>query len=57
MEQEWSYDDDELIEMAELFKVFGDSTRILDLMDSASEGRSKTETLITRFSQKYTPAW
>ena len=55
MEQEWSYDDDELIEMAELFKVFGNSTRILDLMDSASEGRSKTETLITRFSQKYTP--
>lgn len=55
MEQEWSYDDDELIEMAELLKVFGDSTRILDLMDSASEGRSKTETLITRFSQKYTP--
>lgn len=36
---------------------FASSTvaRILDLMDSASEGRSKTETLITRFSQKYTP--
>ncbi len=30
--------------------------RILDLMDSASEGRSKTETLITRFAQVYTPA-
>ena len=29
--------------------------RILDLMDSASEGRSKTESLITRFAQVYTP--
>ncbi len=28
MEQEFLFDDDELIEMAELFKVFGDSTRI-----------------------------
>ena len=28
MEQEYFIDDDELIEMAELFKVFGDSTRI-----------------------------
>lgn len=36
---------------------FASSTvaHILDLMDSASEGRSKTETLITRFSQVYTP--
>ncbi len=36
---------------------FASSTvaHILDLMDSASEGRSKTETLITRFSQSYTP--
>ena len=29
--------------------------RILDLMDSAGEGRSKTESLITRFAQVYTP--
>ena len=29
--------------------------RILDLMDSASEGRSQTESLITRFAQVYTP--
>ena len=29
--------------------------RILDLMDSASEGRSHTESLITRFAQVYTP--
>ena len=29
--------------------------RILELMDSASEGRSKTESLITRFAQVYTP--
>lgn len=29
--------------------------RILDLMDSASEGRSKTESLITRFARIYTP--
>ena len=29
--------------------------RILDLMDSASEGRSRTESLITRFAQVYTP--
>lgn len=29
--------------------------RILDLMDSASEGRSNTENLITRFAQVYTP--
>ena len=37
---------------------FASSTvaRILDLMDSASEGRSKTESLITRFAQVYTPA-
>ncbi len=37
---------------------FASSTvaHILDLMDSASEGRSKTEALITRFSQKYTPS-
>ncbi len=28
MEQDFLFDDDELIEMAELFKVFGDSTRI-----------------------------
>ncbi len=36
---------------------FASSTvaHILDLMDSASEGRSQTETLITRFSQSYTP--
>ena len=36
---------------------FASSTvaRILDLMDSASEGRSKTESLITRFAQVYTP--
>lgn len=36
---------------------FASSTvaHILDLMDSANEGRSKTETLITRFSQGYTP--
>lgn len=30
--------------------------RILDLMDSASEGRSRVESLITRFAQVYTPA-
>lgn len=37
---------------------FASSTvaRILDLMDSASEGRSQTEGLITRFAQVYTPA-
>ena len=37
---------------------FASSTvaRILDLMDSASEGRSNTESLITRFAQVYTPA-
>lgn len=29
--------------------------RILELMDSASEGRSKTESLITRFARVYTP--
>lgn len=29
--------------------------RILELMDSASEGRSRTESLITRFAQVYTP--
>ena len=29
--------------------------RILDLMDSASEGRSQTESLITRFARYYTP--
>lgn len=29
--------------------------RILELMDSASEGKSKTESLITRFSRYYTP--
>lgn len=36
---------------------FASSTvaRILDLMDSASEGRSRTESLITRFAQVYTP--
>lgn len=36
---------------------FASSTvvRILDLMDSANEGRSKTESLITRFAQVYTP--
>ncbi len=36
---------------------FASSTvaRILELMDSASEGRSKTESLITRFAQVYTP--
>ena len=36
---------------------FASSTvaKILDLMDSASEGRSKTESLITRFAQVYTP--
>ena len=36
---------------------FASSTvaRILELMDSASEGRSKTESLITRFAQIYTP--
>lgn len=36
---------------------FASSTvaRILDLMDSASEGRSNTESLITRFAQVYTP--
>ena len=36
---------------------FASSTvaRILDLMDSASEGRSETESLITRFAQVYTP--
>ncbi|MBR7179305.1 MAG: cadmium-translocating P-type ATPase [Oscillospiraceae bacterium] len=36
---------------------FASSTvaRILDLMDSASEGRSHTENLITRFAQVYTP--
>lgn len=36
---------------------FASSTvaRILDLMDSASEGRSHTESLITRFAQYYTP--
>lgn len=36
---------------------FASSTvaHILDLMDSAGEGRSKTEALITRFSQSYTP--
>ncbi len=28
MDQEFLFDEDELIEMAELFKVFGDSTRI-----------------------------
>ena len=37
---------------------FASSTvaRILDLMDSAGEGRSNTESLITRFAQVYTPA-
>ena len=37
---------------------FASSTvaRILDLMDSASEGRSQTESLITRFAQVYTPS-
>lgn len=36
---------------------FASSTvaRILELMDSASEGRSRTESLITRFAQVYTP--
>ena len=36
---------------------FASSTvaRILDLMDSAGEGRSRTESLITRFAQVYTP--
>ncbi len=36
---------------------FASSTvaRILELMDSASEGRSHTESLITRFAQYYTP--
>ena len=36
---------------------FASSTvaRILELMDSASEGRSQTESLITRFAQVYTP--
>ena len=36
---------------------FASSTvaRILDLMDSATEGRSHTESLITRFAQYYTP--
>ena len=29
--------------------------RILELMDSASEGRSRTESMITRFAQVYTP--
>ena len=29
--------------------------RILELMDSAGEGRSRTESLITRFAQVYTP--
>ena len=29
--------------------------RILELMDSAGEGRSETESLITRFAQVYTP--
>lgn len=29
--------------------------RILDLMDSASEGKSETENLITRFARYYTP--
>lgn len=29
--------------------------RILELMDSAGEGRSQTESLITRFAQVYTP--
>lgn len=29
--------------------------RILDLMDSAAEGKSKTEDLITRFARYYTP--
>lgn len=29
--------------------------RILELMDSASEGKSKTESLITRFARYYTP--
>lgn len=37
---------------------FASSTvaRILDLMDSASEGRSQTESIITRFARIYTPA-
>ena len=37
--------------------AFASSTvaRILELMDSASEGRSQTESLITRFAQVYTP--
>ena len=37
---------------------FASSTvaRILDLMDAANEGRSKTESLITRFAQVYTPS-
>ena len=30
--------------------------RILELMDSASEGRSQTESLITRFARVYTPS-
>ena len=36
---------------------FASSTvsRILDLMDSASEGRSRTESMITRFARYYTP--
>ena len=38
--------------------AFASSTvaRILDLMDSAGEGRSNTESLITRFAQVYTPS-
>ena len=38
--------------------VYASSTvaRILELMDSASEGRSRTESMITRFAQVYTPA-
>ena len=35
--------------------AFSTVARILELMDSASEGRSQTESLITRFAQVYTP--
>lgn len=31
--------------------------RILTLMESATEGKSKTESMITRFARYYTPAW
>lgn len=38
--------------------VFGESTaeKILDLIDSATDGKSKAERFITRFSRIYTPA-